>query len=277
MIKEIINDTSLYTSLNYLLNKNDTCGLDGISTYQLPDYLKLNKNNLLKTIYKGNYKRGLIEQIDLLNSKAKIRKISKINSVDKLIEKCLFDYLTTIIEPSFIEESYAYQTNKGTLSAVEKAKSYIEQNNEYVLEIDIENYFDNIDHNILINKLKKYINDKTTLALIYNLIHCYILYDHKISLNEKGLLQGDILSPLLSNLYLNDLDHYLIDKYKYIRYADDIKIFINNKDEGYKIIEEINTIIKNLKLTLNTNKTKILPSINNNYYGYKIIKKRTIY
>ena len=129
----------------------------------------------------------------------------------------------------------------------------------------------------MIDILKKLINDDEIINIIYKFIKRKVIYDGKISVYNKGLLQGSVLSPLLSNLYLTELDHKLKEKYKFIRYADDIKIFTITKDEGIEALAFVNEYIKNLKLELNMDKCKVCSCLNTIYYGYIISKNNNEY
>lgn len=268
----IFNENSFKEALDYLRTKKDSKGLDGVRISELYEYLNVNKDSLLDNLYKEKYDPGIVEQYNLTNKKLKTRKVSKINSIDRLLERCIYKSISPLIEKQYVEESYAYRQGLGTLSAANKAKEYIENGYKYVTEIDFIHYFDNIDHSLMINMLQKIINDDKVLKLINKFIERKVMYDGKISINTKGLLQGSVLSPLLSNLYLTELDHILKERYRFIRYADDIKIFTHTKDEGIEALSFVNSYIKTLKLELNMDKCKVCPCLNTIYYGYIISK-----
>lgn len=180
-LSNIFNEKTFKDALDYLKTKKDSKGLDGIRISELSDYLKVNMDNLLKSLYKGEYEPGLVEQYNLVNKKLKTRKVSKINSIDRLLERCIYKCISPLIEGKYVEESYAYRQGLGTLSAANKAKEYIEQGLKYVTEIDFIHYFDNIDHSLMINMLKEIIKDNKVLDLIQKFIERKVIYDENIN------------------------------------------------------------------------------------------------
>ena len=202
--QELLSEENIESSLSYLKDKKDTCGIDELRVSQLDDYLSNNKElfiNLLKT---NKYKSKEVELVDIVSKTGKIRSIAKICSLDKLVSRMISNVIDPILSSLFKENSFAYQKDKGTIPASLEMKKYLEEGYTYILDLDINKYFDNINHNILSSILKRYIDDNEFINLIFKFVKVNIIHNYKKYTLNKGVLQGSLLSPLLSNIFLND-------------------------------------------------------------------------
>lgn len=275
LVDRLVSDSNIEEALLYLKGKKDTCGIDGLRVSQLDNYLSNNKALLIDLLKNNMYKTQEVELVDILNKSGKVRSIAKIASVDKLVSKMLLQ----IIEPTLLSDlysnSFAYQENKGTSLAATKMKEYLEQGYLYVLNVDIKKYFDNINHTILYQRLAKYFNDDLFLNLLLKFIKVNIKKEYKRYVLNKGVLQGSVLSPLLSNIYLSEIDKFFLDSnIKYIRFADDIRIFAKTNSEIIKYKECIISKLKDLDLQINEKKTKFVNANDETpiFLGYQFIK-----
>ena len=149
MIELLFDDSNVQSALDYLLNKGDTCGYDGITTQQLPEYLKLNKDVLFGSILDGSYHPGYVTQFEIVNKKGKSRTVSKYNSVDRFVAQLVYQVIYPVIDPLMVDESYAYQKGKSVLSAVQKSREHILDGYKFVITVDFNDYFGSIDHALL--------------------------------------------------------------------------------------------------------------------------------
>lgn len=225
-IENVLSDENLALARESLQGKRDSCGLDGIKISMFDDYWKVNGDKIKQEIYVGKYVPGVVKLHEIVNAKQKRRNISLMNTVDRFIYRALMQEMSRFWEPLFSEYAYAYRDYKGTQQAVGQAATYIEQGYKWSAEIDIENYFDNIDQGKLLLKVQEYIQDPRVFDLLIGYCRCTIMDDHIFYQKEKGILQGGSLSPLLSNIYLNGLDHYMEkQEYKFCRFGDNINIY----------------------------------------------------
>lgn len=275
LIDDVINDANIESSLLYLKEKKDTCGSDGLRVSQLDEYLTNNKTLLINLLKSYSYKTREVILTDILSKNGKVRTIAKVNSIDKLVSRMIYQVIDPIISNLFQDNSYAYRKEKGVLNAVLCMKDYLNDGYTFVLNVDIKKYFDNINHNILFSMLEEVLNDNDFVNLIFKFIKVDIKKEFKKYTLSKGVLQGSLLSPLLSNLYLTKLDAIFKDNnIKYIRYADDIRIFAKSYSDINKYKEKLLIEIKKFDLNLNEKKTCILDCKVNNpmFLGYEIIK-----
>ncbi len=274
-INDVVSDENINIAMESLLEKRDSCGVDGVKLSELPAYWNTNGDRIKKSILDGTYVPGMVNQIEIINQKGKHRMISLMNSVDRLIYRALFQKMTTLWEKEFSACSYAYQDGKGVLAAVKQAAQYIEEGNIWCIELDIHNFFDNINHELLLEKVRMKILDEKVMNLIIAYLRCTILDDHITFQKEEGILQGGPLSPLLSNIYMDELDHYMDEKkYSFCRFGDDINIYVKTYDEAVVCLNEIREHITDVEmLPLNQKKTGVFQGLNRKYLGYRFEEK----
>ncbi|HAT88295.1 MAG TPA: CRISPR-associated endonuclease Cas1 [Roseburia sp.] len=274
-INDVVSDENINIAMESLLEKRDSCGVDGVKLSELPAYWNTNGDRIKKSILDGTYVPGMVNQIEIINQKGKHRMISLMNSVDRLIYRALFQKMTTLWEKEFSACSYAYQDGKGVLAAVKQAAQYIEEGNIWCIELDIHNFFDNINHELLLEKVRMKILDEKVMNLIIAYLRCTILDDHITFQKKEGILQGGPLSPLLSNIYMDELDHYMDEKkYSFCRFGDDINIYVKTYDEAVVCLNEIREYITDVEiLPLNQKKTGVFQGLNRKYLGYRFEEK----
>lgn len=274
-IGDVLSDDNINTAMESLMEKRDSCGVDGVKLSELPVYWSANGDRIKKAILDGIYVPGMINQIEIINQKGKHRKISLMNSVDRLIYRALFQKMNLLWKNEFSACSYAYQDGKGVLAAVKQAAQYIEEGNIWCIELDIHNFFDNINQELLLEKIRAEISDEKVMNLIIVYLRCTILDDHITYQKEEGILQGGPLSPLLSNIYMDALDHYMEEKkYSFCRFGDGINVYVKTYDEAAACLNTVREYIINVEmLPLNQKKTGIFQGLNRKYLGYRFEEK----
>jgi len=210
-------------------------------------------HKLQKEILKGNYIPQPLKRI-YIKKNAKKRPIAIANNVDKIVQKTLYLALNEYFDKTFSNHSYGYRPNKSTLKAIKRVKDYIKRKYVTIYKSDFKDFFETINHDKLINLLDIYIEDKRVINLIAQFIESGVLeknyYDH-----IEGIHQGDILSPLLSNIYLNQVDMFLErENIEFVRFADDFILFFKEKNPNKKV-EKLKKFIQNLDISLNEEKS----------------------
>ena len=193
----------------FLKTKKDGAGIDGMRLSELEEYWKINEGTLEEEIRDGTYEPGIVKSYEITNGKGKRRTIHILNSIDRFITSLIAAKLRECYEKKFKDYSYAYQRNKGITVAVEQAKNYIEAGNKIIVKIDIKNFFDCISIEKLLDILSADINDTAVLTLIRKYLYCTCSADGVLERKNKGVLQGNPMSPILSNIYLDSLDKYM--------------------------------------------------------------------
>lgn len=275
VLEDVFSDENLEEAFESFADKHDSHGLDRVKLSELRAYWETNGKKIKESIFNGTYKVGAVEQRQIVNRKGKKRTISLMNSIDRFIFRALYQKMASEWEKQFSQYSYAYQNNKGVLTAVEQAAKYMEEGKDRSVELDIQNFFDNINHSIIISKLKAGIEDVRVLDLLIAYLTCTLLDDHVFHQMEQGVLQGGPLSPLLANVYMNELDHYMEKQgYSFCRFGDDINIYCSTYEEATVAFSDVTARMEKIEqLPLNHGKTGIFKGINRKYLGYRFEMK----
>ena len=275
VLEDVFSDENLEEAFESFADKHDSHGLDGVKLSELRAYWETNGKKIKESIFNGTYKVGAVEQRQIVNRKGKKRTISLMNSIDRFIFRALYQKMASEWEKQFSQYLYAYQNNKGVLTAVEQAAKYMEEGKDWSVELDIQNFFDNINHSIIISKLKAGIEDVRVLDLLIAYLTCTLLDDHVFHQMEQGVLQGGPLSPLLANVYMNELDHYMEKQgYSFCRFGDDINIYCSTYEEATVAFSDVTARMEKIEqLPLNHGKTGIFKGINRKYLGYRFEMK----
>ena len=253
-IEEILSDSNLAAARASFKGKNDSSGMDGVRVSELGEYWNVNGDKIKKTILEGKYSPGLIRQQEIVNQKGKRRTISLMNTVDRFIFRAVYQQMAKLWEGEFSEHSYAYQDNKGTQKAVEQAVAYMEAGNIWSAELDIKNFFDNINHGVMIEILRERISDERFLRLIRKFLNAGYLEEWHFNRTYSGTPQGGIISPILANIYLDKFDKYMK------KYAQDFhkgKVRHRNKDIG-RLNNRVHYLKKRMKEVTDVDKLEAM-------------------
>ncbi len=273
VLSEIFADSNIAKAIEHLKTKKNTCGDDSVWLHSLDEYWKWNGDAVVKDVRNGSYEPGLIHERMIITGNGKRRIISMMSSLDRLIVRAINQILQEKIDSIFSEYSYAYRNDKGAEAAALTALEYIEAGNQFVVEIDINNFFDNIKHSILLKELKKHITNQALFNLLEKYIVCRVEYDCEIHQKNVGLVQGNALSPLLSNIYLNMLDSWMEEQgYLFVRFADDIRVYTSGIQGGYEVLDEVSIKLRELGLEVSEAKKGVYNVFSRKCLGYEFVK-----
>ncbi len=272
---ELLSKKNQRLAFEHFRTKKDGRGPDEMYLSQLEEYWKINRERIEGELKRGEYQPGIIKMYETVQGQGKRRSIANMNVTDRYITRLLAQKLKRYLEPQFLQNSYAYQDGKGTLDAVLKAKEYVENDNAFVAEIDIKDYFDTIPLDSIMVLLKEKITDEAVLNVIFQYLYCKIDVDNRIFNKMIGLVQGNAISPILSNLYLHSLDTYMEEQgYKWIRFADNIYVYGNTQEEAMKFYSDICSKIRTeYKLEINEKKSGVHEAFNKQFLGYDFYKE----
>jgi len=234
-------------------------GIDGMSVDELRDFLIEHWLNIKQKLLEGNYYPSPVRRVEIPKPDGGVRKLGIPTVLDRLIQQAIAQELTKIYDPTFSDNSYGFRPNKSAHDAIQKAKQHINQGYSWVVDIDLEKFFDRVNHDILMEKLSKKIKDKRLLTLIRRYLTSGVMINGiKIS-SEEGTPQGGPLSPLLANIILDELDKELDKRgHRYCRYADDCNIYVKSRKAGERVMASIKDLLENkLKLKINQNKSAV--------------------
>jgi RNA-directed DNA polymerase len=259
MLEEILDYRNVQKAMKQVISNHGAGGIDGMQTDELRDYLEANWPLLKQSILEGSYRPQPVRKVQIAKPHGGMRILGIPTVLDRLFQQATSQWLSLKYEPEFSEHSYGFREGRNAHQAVLQAKRYLDEGKEWIIELDLENFFDRVNHDKLMGLLTKRIADKRTLKLIRSYLNSGIMEDGMISQRIEGTPQGSPLSPLLSNIMLHELDKELEERgHSFVRYADDGSIYVKSEKSAHRVLESVTEFIeRKLKLKVNREKTKI--------------------
>ena len=259
LINVILNRDNLNEAFEKVRKNKGAAGVDAKDIEATRQFLKENKVQLIEAIRTGKYKPQPVRRVEIPKPDGGKRLLGIPTVTDRVIQQAVVQVLSPILDPIFSEHSYGFRPNRSAHQAIEKAKSYIDEGYNFVVDIDLEKFFDRVQHDKLMSLMAKYILCKPTLKLIRAFLNAGIMDKGVIIHLTEGTPQGGPLSPLLSNVVLHELDKELEKRnHRFVRYADDCNIYVKSQRAGERVKEGISSFIeKKLKLKVNEEKSAV--------------------
>src|SRR3989339_886234 len=273
MIEQVLNRRNVMLAYKQVRSNKGSAGVDGMSVYELYNYLTNNRERIETELRQGKYLPQAILGVSIPKSNGKTRLLGIPIAVDRVLQQAVAQVIVTKFEMEFEDYSYGFRPNRNAQQAVLKAQEYINSGYNHIVDIDLKSFFDEVDHCILLQLLYCKIKCPQTLRLIRKWLRVPILIKGKLVKRRKGVPQGSPLSPLLSNIMLNELDKELEKQgLRYVRYADDFSIYTTSNHAARKIGNAIFLFLKNkLKLPINREKSGIRKPMNFTILGFGFV------
>ena len=246
-------------------------GMDGMQVDELLPFLKENQETLIQEIRNGKYKPNPVRRVEIPKEmKGEFRKLGVPTVVDRVIQQAITQELTPIFEEQFSENSFGFRPNRRTHDALRQCQKNVNDGYVYVVDMDLEKFFDTVSQSKLIEVLSRTIKDSRVISLIHKYLNAGVVANGKFERTEVGMPQGGPLSPLLSNIMLNELDKELERRgHRFVRYADDCMIFCKSRKSAQRTLENILPFIEGkLFLKVNRKKTEVAHISRVKYLGY---------
>jgi RNA-directed DNA polymerase len=258
-LEEIISKGNMQAAYNRVMGNKGAGGIDGIGASEFPNQVKAEWSEVRAKLERGEYKPKAVKRVAIPKPNGGERHLGIPTYMDRLIQQAISQVLNKQYEPEFSENSYGFRTEKNAHQALLKAKEYTNAGYNHVVDLDLEKFFDRVNHDYLMNELSKKITDKRVLKLIHSILRADIQEQGKAIPSKQGVPQGGPLSPLLSNIILDKLDKELEKRgHRFVRYADDCSIYVKSKRAGERVMASISAYIeKELKLKVNEEKSTL--------------------
>lgn len=259
MLEEILDRRNLEKALVQVISNKGSGGVDGMQIDELRDYLNGHYQILKSEILEGVYKPSAVKKVEIPKPQGGTRMLGIPTVKDRLIQQAIAQWLSPKYEKQFSRNSYGFRPKCNAHQAVLAAQEFLQQGKTYVIEMDLEKFFDKVNHDRLMATLSKVVTDKLTLKLVRSYLTSGMMENGMVSQRIEGTPQGSPLSPLLSNIVLNELDKELEKRgHSYVRYADDCSIYVRSEKAALRVLASITKYIEEkLKLKVNREKTKV--------------------
>jgi RNA-directed DNA polymerase len=274
MLEEILDIRNVQKAFKQVTANKGAGGIDGMQTDELRDYLNANWQTLKTDIVQGNYRPQAVRKVEIPKPQGGTRMLGIPTVTDRLLQQAIAQWLSPKYEEEFSNHSYGFREGRNAHQAVLQAQTYLNEGYEWVIELDLEKFFDRVNHDKLMGLLAKKITDKGTLKLIRSYLNSGIMEEGVVVPRTEGTPQGSPLSPLLSNIVLNELDKELEARsHRYVRYADDCSIYVRSEKSAQRVMETITDYIENkLKLKVNRTKSKVSHPTESTLLGFSFYR-----
>ena len=259
LLENVLERNNMLEAMYRVIRNKGSHGIDGMKTDELREHVKRTWATVKSKLLEGKYNPSPVRRVEIPKPDGGVRLLGIPTVQDRMIQQAIAQVLSEIYEPTFSESSFGFRPNRGAKNAIKQSETYIKQGYKWVVDMDLEKFFDKVNHDILMAKLEKKIKDRRLLKLIRKYLESGVLINGIKVSSEEGTPQGGPLSPLLANIMLDDVDKELEKRgHKFCRYADDCNIYVRSKRAGFRVMNSITRIIEGkLKLKVNRDKSAV--------------------
>jgi RNA-directed DNA polymerase len=275
LLEAIVSGENLNLAYKRIKANGGSHGVDGMTTEDLLPHLKRHGAALRQSILEGKYIPQAVRRVEIPKPDGGTRQLGIPTVVDRLIQQAIAQILNSVFDKDFSANSYGFRPGKSAHMAIRAARSHLEAGGEWVVDLDLEKFFDRVNHDKLMSLVARKVKDKRVLKLIRRYLESGVLVNGVKVQNEEGTPQGGPLSPLLANIMLDELDKELERRgHKFCRYADDCNIYVKSKKAGERVMESVTRYIENtLKLKVNRKKSAVDKPGRRKFLGFSFYMK----
>jgi RNA-directed DNA polymerase len=274
LMEQVCDPKNILSAYRRVRSNKGKPGVDGMTVHELADWLRENTAALTASLLDGTYQPQPIRGVQLKKPGGGKRQLGIPVVVDRLVQQMILQVLNPIFDPTFSNSSYGFRPGRSPHMALEQARKYVAQEGrEFVVDLDLEKFFDRVNHDILMSRIARRIGDKRLLRIIRRYLQADLMQDGVCVTRDEGTPQGGPLSPLLANLLLDDLDQLLDSRgHRFCRYADDCNIYVRSLAAGQRVMESVTRFLEEkLKLRVNREKSAVAPVGDRKFLGYRLL------
>ena len=269
LMEEVVASRNAKAALKRVRQNRGSPGIDGMTVDELPEYLMKNWESLKAQLLDGSYQPQPVREQEIPKSGGGVRKLGIPTSVDRLVQQMVLQVLQPRFDPTFSESSHGFRPGRGAHDAVCAAQRFIQAGKRWVVDVDLEKFFDRVNHDVLMGRLEKRIADKRLLRVIRRFLEAGMMADGVVVERYEGTPQGGPLSPLLANVLLDEVDKELEARgLCFARYADDCNVYVGSKRAGEDVMATLKKLYERLHLKLNESKSAVARPQERKFLGY---------
>jgi RNA-directed DNA polymerase len=274
--EQIWERSNLHTALRRVETNGGAPGIDGMPVEEMRPYLKEQWLDIRGRLDAGTYQPSPVRRVEIPKADGGMRLLGIPTVIDRFIQQAMAQTLTTLFEPTFSMHSYGFRPKRSAHDAVRAAQAYIREGYDWVVDADLEKYFDRVNHDKLMARVARVVKDKRVLKLIRAYLESGVMVNGVVMDTEEGTPQGGPLSPLLANIMLDDLDKELEKRgHRFVRYADDCNIYVKSPRAGERVMASVRRFLgQKLKLKVNEQKSKVDRPAKRKFLGFRLFKRK---
>ena len=272
MMEAVVERGNMRAALKRVEANKGAAGVDGMAAKALRPWLRANWPRVKEELLEGRYKPAPVKKVEIPKPGGGMRQLGIPTALDRLIQQAMLQVMQPVFDPEFSESSYGFRPGRSAQQAVLAARAHVEAGRRWVVDMDIEKFFDRVNHDMLMARVARKVGDKKVLRLIRRYLQAGVMDNGLVSERTEGTPQGGPLSPLLSNILLDDLDKELERRgHAFCRYADDCNIYVWSRRAGERVMTSVTRFLgKRLKLRVNQDKSAVDRPWKRKFLGYSM-------
>jgi RNA-directed DNA polymerase len=279
LMEAVCERPNLQAALKRVRRNAGSPGIDGMTVEELPGHLRVHWPRLREELLAGRYRPQPVKRVAIPKPGGGERELGIPTVLDRFIQQALLQVLQPLFDPTFSDASYGFRPGRSAHEAVLRAQAYVQEGRSVVVDIDLEKFFDRVNHDMLMGRLAKRMADKRVLRLIRRYLEAGVLAHGVVIERHEGTPQGGPLSPLLANILLDEVDKELERRgHAFVRYADDLNVYVHTQRSGERVMTSLRKVFARLKLRVNETKSKVTRATKAKFLGFSfwVAKGRTV-
>jgi len=270
LLEQVLKRENMLNALKRVQRNGGAPGVDGMTVEELPEHLKAHWPSIRRKLEEGRYQPSPVRRVEIAKPDGGVRQLGIPTVLDRLIQQAMQQELSPLFEATFSEHSYGFRPGRSARGAVEEARGYVEAGYSWVVDIDLERFFDTVHHDRLMARMKDVVEDKRVLRLVNAYLKAGVLDNGVVMETEEGTPQGGPLSPLLSNIVLTELDRKLEERgHRFVRYADDCNIYVQSERAAQRVLASTKRYVEGrMRLKVNEAKSAVGRASDRQFLGF---------
>lgn len=269
LMGKVLERQNLQVALKRVRKNKGSAGIDGMTVGELPEYLRAHWSGIREQLLTNTYRPSMVRQQEIPKSGGGVRQLGIPTVLDRFIQQAVLQVLQPLFDPSFSPSSYGFRPGRSAHQAVKAARGYVQEGRRWVVDVDLSKFFDRVNHDILMGRMAKRIEDKSILGLIRRYLEAGMMASGVVVERREGTPQGGPLSPLLANILLDEVDKELEKRgHAFARYADDCNVYVKSRRAGERVMATMRKLFAKLRLVVNEEKSAVDRVWYRDFLGY---------